>query len=115
MPDMPQVDPPTFNLQAVTQGSGGGSGGGGGGNQASIFQTTGNQSVATNTTSSDTKGQDLVSLIREIVRPTIWKENGGPAAMRYFNGKLIVTAPQSVHEMIGGDVTSETGAIRVGM
>jgi hypothetical protein len=115
MPDMAPMDPPTFNLQAVTQGSGGGSGGGGGGSQGSIFQTNGNQQLTTNTQSSDTKGQDLVSLIREIVRPTIWKENGGPAAMRYFNGKLIVTAPQSVHEMIGGDVTSDTGAIRVGM
>jgi hypothetical protein len=35
--------------------------------------------------------------------------------MRYFSGKLIVTAPQSVQEMIGGPVNSSTGAIRVGM
>ena len=50
-----------------------------------------------------------------MVRPTIWKENGGPATMRYFNGKLIVTAPQSVQEMIGGPAPSEGGAVRFGM
>ena len=44
----------------------------------------------------------LVTLIRETIRPTIWKENGGTAAIRYYNGNLIVTAPRSVHEAIGG-------------
>jgi coproporphyrinogen III oxidase-like Fe-S oxidoreductase len=47
---------------------------------------------------------DLVTLVREVVRPTIWKENGGMASIRYFSGKLIVTAPVSVHEAIGGPI-----------
>jgi hypothetical protein len=116
MPDMAPSSPPTFNLQALTQNTSGGStGGGGGSSQGSLFQTNGNGTTGTTVQTSDQKGQQLVELIREIVRPTIWKENGGPAAMRYFNGKLIVTAPQSVHEMIGGDVASDTGSIRVGM
>jgi hypothetical protein len=28
--------------------------------------------------------------------------NGGTAAIRFFNGSLIVTAPRSVHESLGG-------------
>jgi hypothetical protein len=32
----------------------------------------------------------------------VWRQNGGPASIRFFNGTLIVTAPRSVHEAIGG-------------
>jgi hypothetical protein len=48
------------------------------------------------------QGEDLATLIRQVVRPSIWVENGGPASIHFFNGKLIVNAPASVHEMIGG-------------
>jgi hypothetical protein len=48
------------------------------------------------------RADQLVEMIREIIRPEIWKENGGPASIRYFNGQLIVTAPKSIHEAIGG-------------
>ncbi|HVX84263.1 MAG TPA: hypothetical protein VH253_05555 [Phycisphaerae bacterium] len=117
MPDYQQnIQVPTFNLQAVTQGgSTQGGGGGGGASQQSLFQTNTTGGGAQASQTSDQKGQDLVELIKEVVRPSIWKENGGPATMRYFSGKLIVTAPQSVQEMIGGPVNSDTGAIRVGM
>ena len=29
-------------------------------------------------------------------------KNGGTCSIRYFNGNLIVTAPASIHELIGG-------------
>lgn len=48
------------------------------------------------------RAEALVTLVRETVRPEIWKENGGNAAVRYYNGNLIVTAPRSVQEAIGG-------------
>jgi hypothetical protein len=48
------------------------------------------------------RADDLVTLVRETIRPEIWKENGGTAAVRYYNGNLIVTAPRSVQEAIGG-------------
>ncbi len=116
MPDMVQQSPPSFDLNAVTKSNNNGSGGGGGGNQQSIFQNTNQGSNAgTQGKTADQKGEELAELIRAVVRPEIWKEAGGPAAMRYFSGKLIVTAPQSVQEMIGGDVNSTTGALRVGM
>jgi hypothetical protein len=31
-------------------------------------------------------------------------QNGGKGTIRFFNGNLIVTAPRSVHEAIGGPV-----------
>lgn len=50
------------------------------------------------------RAQDLIDLIKETVRPDIWDTNGGKAKIRYFNGTLIVTAPRSVHEAIGGPI-----------
>ncbi len=47
------------------------------------------------------RAEDLVTLIRETIRPDIWRENGGPASIRCFRGNLVITAPQSVHEAIG--------------
>jgi len=44
----------------------------------------------------------LVKMIREVIRPEIWRENGGEASIRYYNGNLVVTAPRSVHEALGG-------------
>ncbi len=96
-------------------GGGGGGGFGGSGGGGGLFGNT--QGNATNTQSSketmDKQGDDLVQLIREVVRPNIWRENNGPATIRYFNGKLIVTAPISVHEAIGGPINSSSG-IRFG-
>ncbi len=119
----PTVQAPTINLSSITQGSsgstssfgsgsggggsggfgGGNSGGGGGGSSGGLFnQNQNTQSTPKQT--SDQKGQELVELIKAVVRPSIWNDNGGTASIRYFNGKLIVTAPVSVHEAIGGPV-----------
>jgi hypothetical protein len=50
------------------------------------------------------QGADLVTLITTIVRPSIWRQNGGPATIMFFHGDLIVTAPRSVQEAIGGPI-----------
>lgn len=50
------------------------------------------------------KGDDLVKLIEDTIRPEIWRENGGSSTIRFFHNSLIVTAPLSVHEAIGGPV-----------
>jgi hypothetical protein len=50
------------------------------------------------------QGEALVKLIEDTVRPEIWRENGGPASIHFFNGLLIVHAPISVLEAIGGPV-----------
>jgi hypothetical protein len=80
---------------------GGSSFGGGGGGGNSIFGGNSNGNTQ-KTKTREERGQDLVALIRDVVYPDIWRENGGPASIRYFNGKLIVTAPRSVHEALGG-------------
>jgi hypothetical protein len=82
------------------RGSGGGSGGGGG-----IF--TGNSGSAgrdEKTKSREERGEELVKLITTTIRPEIWADAGGTAQIRYFRGRLIVTAPRSVQEMIGGSI-----------
>ena len=108
---------PTLNLQqtSTTAGQGGGIGSNGQSNgSGGIFgNNTSSGSTDTQTTRTvQERGDDLVTLIREVVRPSIWRENGGTASIKFFSGKLIVTAPISVHEAIGGPVSES--AVRYG-
>ncbi len=52
----------------------------------------------------DQRADDLVQLIVSTIMPDIWSVNGGTASVRYFNGSLIVSAPRSVHEALGGPI-----------
>jgi hypothetical protein len=86
-------------LPSVTV-SGGGGGGGGGGGSSAISGASSNS--GTTGTAADRAGK-LIKLIENAVRPEIWKDNGGgPSTIEFFDGKLIVTAPRSVQEAIGG-------------
>jgi hypothetical protein len=38
------------------------------------------------------------------IQPDVWTLNGGTASVRYFNGSLVVSAPRSVHEALGGPI-----------
>jgi hypothetical protein len=49
-------------------------------------------------------GADLVKLITDTIRPEVWRQNGGNSSISFYNGLLIVTAPRSVQEAIGGPV-----------
>ena len=99
--EIPNFAGPSFNIQNQAQISGGG--GGGGGSSQSILSGSGNgTSRAEQALSKDQRAQDLVRTIQETVHPEIWRENGGTASIRYFNGHLIVTAPRSVQEAISG-------------
>jgi hypothetical protein len=104
--DIPEfTEAPTFDLSQVGQqnGSGGGGGGGGGGGSGqSIFGNTNTQQQRDVGKTRDERGEELVTLITETVRPEIWAINGGTATIRYFRGSLVVTAPRSVHEALGG-------------
>ena len=104
---------PSFSLDQ-SQNSGGGGGGAqplgqsGGNGQINVsnqlFQNANqiNQNQNKGKTKAE-RAQDLVDLIQAIIYPDIWKDNGGTASIRYFNGMLVVTAPRSVQEAIGGD------------
>jgi hypothetical protein len=89
-------DPPDFQLGQTARISGGGGGGGG----QSII--SGSSDREEQRTTKDERGNELVALIMDTIRPDVWRENGGTASIRYFRGQLIVTAPRSVHESLGG-------------
>jgi hypothetical protein len=108
---------PNFTLNDVNSvasslSSGGGGtqvGGSSGASQISNNNNTGSvfSSTSSNTSTGQTKqaqADALVKLIMDTVRPEVWRENGGNSTIRYFNGELIVTAPISVQEAIGGPV-----------
>ncbi len=100
--EIPNFAGPNVQLSSVGQGGGGRSGGGGGG---SLFSDSGNDTSTTNQQpkTKDQSAEDLVTLIKETVKPEVWRDNVGTAAIRYFNGHIIVTAPRSVHESLGGE------------
>jgi hypothetical protein len=101
--DAPKFDLTSATNQGNTGGSGGGSGGGGG-NSGGIFSGSGSGTSSKETVKSkDERAQELVQLIVETIQPEVWRENGGTASVRYFNGSLVVSAPRSVQEAIGGD------------
>lgn len=96
------AEPPSFNLQSTTDQSRSGGGGGGGGSGIFGSSTSDQNRDQANTTTREQRGEELVQLITETVRPDIWAVNGGTATIRYFRGNLVVTAPRSVHEALGG-------------
>jgi hypothetical protein len=92
----------TFNYTVSNIGGGSAqvTGGGGGGGSSTLSN---NQNGSQGKTSAD-KADELIKLIETVVRPEIWRDNGGTASMAYLNGNLIITAPRSVQEAIGGPV-----------
>lgn len=86
-----------FNYTISNIGGGSAQVGNGGGTATLQPNSNGAQSKTV-----DQKAEDLIKLIETVVRPEIWRDNGGTASMAYLNGNLIVTAPRSVQEAIGG-------------
>lgn len=103
------TDAPQFSLDASqNQGNtgGGGSSTGGvsqGGVSNQLFTGTGVTGNTLPVKTKEQRAQDLVQLIEAVVSPDIWKDNGGTASIRYYNGMLVVTAPRAVQEAIGGE------------
>ena len=116
-------EPPDFNLANESnagtgrRGGGGGGGGrsgggggrgmvggGGGGTSGGLFGSGGGGGRGGNAQpkDKDEKAKELIELIEDTVTPDVWLKNGGKSSIKYFNGNLIITAPRSVHEAIGG-------------
>jgi hypothetical protein len=98
--EVPNFAGPTFNLQNQSNQTSGQ--GGGGGSSQSLFSGDSGAATSEQPVSKLARADSLVKLITETVQPEIWRENGGTAAIRYFNGHIIVTAPRSVHERLSG-------------
>jgi hypothetical protein len=93
-------DAPVFDLSNQTNQASGA--GGGGGQSQSLFGSQGSQGQEPQQTTKLQRGEALVDLIKSTIQPEVWRDNGGTASIRYFTGHLIVTAPRSVQEAIGG-------------
>ena len=94
---------PDFSLQATATSANQAGAGGGGGGSSSLFSGGGGSSSGQDKGKTKTeRANDLMDLIRSTIQSDIWQENGGKAVIRYWNGNLIVTAPRSVQEAIGG-------------
>jgi hypothetical protein len=97
--------PPEFNLYAEQSGGSGsrrGGGGNSGGSSGSIFDPQNRtQPQPVSTAPKNVMAQELVELIVETVQPGQWRPDG-KSAIRFFQGNLVVTAPRSIHEAIGG-------------
>lgn len=101
--EIPDFAGPDFNITQNNTPTSGGGGGGGGGGQGPFGGGGGSNREDNNTQMTrEERAQQLIDIITDTIRPDIWQKNGGTAAIRHFNGNLIVTAPRSVHEMIGG-------------
>lgn len=85
------VAPAKFDL------AGGGSGGGSIGNFQSDRQAS---TLQDEKTARAKTGEEFIQLVITNIRPEIWQQNGGPASIALHNGKLVVTAPLSVHEKL---------------
>ena len=94
-----------LNQSQNQQGGGGGGGGagggsGGGGNQGNIFSNT--QPDDPRPTEAELAEQ-IMDLIMETVEPDGWEINGGTwSTIRYYQGTLIIRAPDFIHRQIGG-------------
>ena len=106
---MPDFVGPNINITSnnTNQTSGSGGGGGGGSGQSLFGGGTGGSSGGEREERQMTRterAEAIIDVIVNVIQPDIWQINGGTSAIRFFNGSLIVTAPRSVHEALGGAV-----------
>ncbi len=92
------TDAPTFNLNSVLQGSQGGGGG------QSPFQQTGQQQRGQDDRPTRQEmAQTLIDIITANVETEQWEDNGGDgASIRFYQGHLIINAPDYVHRGVNG-------------
>ncbi|MCH7663931.1 MAG: hypothetical protein IH859_08710 [Chloroflexi bacterium] len=63
----------------------------------------GSSSATTVTLSTQQRAQELVQLIIDTIDTSGWEQNGGDwASIRYYDGLLIVNAPDFIHRQIDG-------------
>jgi hypothetical protein len=96
--DVPDFVGPDFQINQASS-AGGGSGGGQG-----VLNGAGDNNSNQPVMTRAERAQALIDTIQQIIQPDIWNVNGGTSAIRFWNGSLIVTAPRSVHEALGGYV-----------
>ena len=86
---------PEIDLQSVLQGGGGGGGGG-----QSPFRDT--QQDRQDTRPRAERAEEIIDILTALVEPEQWTTGGGTSTMRYFQGGIIVSAPDFVHRQLNG-------------
>src|SRR6185369_11546819 len=88
---------PAIDLNTVLQSGQGGSGG-------SPFNNANNNNSPLDTQPMrEERAKKIMDLIVSLVESQQWQDNGGEgASMHYFNGTLIVNAPDYIHRQING-------------
>jgi uncharacterized membrane protein YgcG len=82
-------------------GGGGGMGGGGGGGGQGGGSIFGQPGTDPDRVTDAERAEDLIRMIEEIVEPDYWLE-GFNSSIRYWQGVLIVRAPDYVHRQLAG-------------
>lgn len=81
-------------------GGGFGGGGGGGGSGGGVFGDPGEEDPRI---PEAERAQQIITIITETVEPEAWDVNGGSTAtIRYYQGTLIIRAPDFIQRQIGG-------------
>lgn len=97
---------PDFDLSSALQNvtTGGSGGGGGGGSGSSPFTGSGSSGNGEEIfESEEDREQELLDIIQANIESEQWIDNGGDAAtIRFYNGNLIVNAPDYIHRQIDG-------------
>lgn len=90
---------PSFNLTDALSNTNSGGGGNSGGGEGIFGDEEDNEEERP--LSRTERGEQIAQLIRDTIEPDIWLANGGEhASVRYFNGRLIIRAPQYVHGLV---------------
>ena len=99
--EIPEYDEvPLIDLQSVLQSSGGRGGGGGG---RSPFRDDQQQDQQDRENRKQERADEVVAIIEELVEPEQWQSGGGSGGtIRYWQGTLIVNAPDYMHRQLNG-------------
>lgn len=98
--DVPDYrDVPRIDLQQALQASQGG----GGGSQSPFRNEQDREDAQQKAKDRQAKSDAVATLIRDLVEPEQWSENGGEGgSIRFFQGTLIVNAADYIHRGING-------------
>jgi hypothetical protein len=92
------ADVPRIDLQSVLQ-----SNSGGGGGQSPFQNAQDNNQNQRRTTERKEKSQEIIDIITQTVEPEQWVDGGGTGGtIRYWQGTIIVNAPDYMHRQING-------------
>lgn len=88
---------PTLDLdQVLNQGQQGGSG-----TSGSIFEDDDQEDLDQRTI--EELADELIDILTESVEPDQWRDNGGDGGtIRFYNGFLLINAPNYIHRQLGG-------------